>query len=316
VNTTDQAKGSIKKSTFFLLGIGACIVSFGAFLAAQAFWFVPRSLTVRETEITSPKWQGPPVRIALLADIHGDNFHMPIARIKSLAVSVAALKPDIVLLGGDYTGGHFKKSSPPGAQMENRSDAENAFEREIILALGELRAPLGVFAIMGNHDCWWNCGEVRRLFARTKVTFLENQAVQVARPSGAFWVVGIEDGQTQAPDFIAANQNVPPNSDVLTLVHNPGLFRWPTNQAAFQFSGHSHGGQVRFPVIGAPVRMSRYTEETVDQPYIQDGRVLTVSTGLGEIGLPVRFGVPPEIVLVTVSNGNEVRAVAQKRKPL
>lgn len=306
------------KSSRLRLQIGAAfgVVVIGGYLALRAFWFEPQSLTVREMEVHSPSWRGAPVRIAVLSDIHGDKFHMPVARVKSLAVSVAGLNPDVILLAGDFAGGHFKKSRPPGASRENRSAAENAFESQIILALGEFRAPLGVFAVMGNHDCWWDCDEVRRLFGQTAIKFLENASFRVQRPGGTFWVVGLEDEWTQTPDFTAAMQGVPINSDVLLLSHNPGLFRWPANQAALQFSGHSHGGQVRFPLIGAPVRASHYTEETVDAPFLENGRALMVTTGVGEIGLPARFGVAPEILLVTVSNGPTVQAKASRRKPI
>jgi uncharacterized protein len=292
------------------------VILIGAILALQAFWLEPRSLTVREIVVESPRWRGAPLRVAMLSDIHGDAFHMPLRRIKSLPASVSALDPDIILLGGDYVGGHFDKSGPRGSARENRNDAENAFETDAILSLSEFQAPLGVYAVMGNHDCWWDCDEVRRLFGRTSIKFLENKAAEVKRPDGSFWVVGIEDGQTQNADFAAALRDVPVNADVLTLVHNPGLFRWPSNESAFQFSGHSHGGQVRFPIIGAPVRMSRYTEETVNQPYVQDGRVLIVTTGVGEIGLPVRFGVPPEILLVTLKNGDAARTNVKPRRSL
>jgi uncharacterized protein len=94
---------------------GLGILAFGAHLATQAFWIVPRSLTLREIDIQSPNWRGGPLRIALLSDVHGDKFHMPIARITSLSQSVARLKPDVILLGGDYAGGHFRRAGPAGA---------------------------------------------------------------------------------------------------------------------------------------------------------------------------------------------------------
>lgn len=288
----------------------------GAYLALQAFWFVPRSLTVREIAIQSPEWRGPPLKIALVSDIHGDEFHMPVSRIKAIAADVTALKPDIVLLGGDYVGGHFRKSGLPGAASINRTKAENMAEADTLLALENFSAPLGVFAVMGNHDCWWDCAQVRSLIGLAGVRLLENKAKKIQRPNGSFWVVGLEDGQTQNPDFSVATEGIPVDADVLTLVHNPGLFRWPSNKAAFQFSGHSHGGQVRFPFIGAPVRMSRYTEETVNQPLVKDGRILVVTTGVGTVGLPVRFGVPPEIVLLKLSSSPNVAIAAKSRRPI
>jgi uncharacterized protein len=305
----------MKKRRLVVIGILA-MLALGIGLASLAFWIEPRSLTVREMTIQTPQWRGPPLRVALLSDIHGDQFHMPVSRIRALAVAASTLKPDVILLGGDYVGGHFQQSGLPAAKLANRTAQENAFEAEVITALKSFHAPYGVFAVMGNHDCWWDCGEVRRLLAGKEVTLLENRAVQVRRDAGSFWVVGIEDGQTQTPDFTQAKTSVPDNADVLTFVHNPGLFRWPSNTASIQFSGHSHGGQVRFPIIGAPVRMSRYTEETVEKPLVKDSRVLVVTTGVGEVGLPVRFGVPPEIALITISNGAVVNVTAQKRRSI
>jgi uncharacterized protein len=305
----------MKKRRLVMVGILATL-ALGIGLASNAFWIEPRSLTVREMTIQTPQWRGPPLRIALLSDIHGDQFHMPVKRIRALSAAAAALQPDIVLLAGDYVGGHFGQSGLPGAKLANRTAQENAFEAEVVTALKSFHAPHGVFAVMGNHDCWWDCGEVRRLLKGDEVTLLENRAVQVKRDAGPFWVVGIEDGQTQAPDFILAKANIPDSADVLTVVHNPGLFRWPSNTASIQFSGHSHGGQVRFPIVGAPVRMSRFTEETVEKPLVKDSRVLVVTTGVGEVGLPVRFGVPPEIALITISNGAVVSVTAQKRRSI
>lgn len=293
--------------------VALVILALGVYLASRAFWFEPQSLTIREMSIQTPDWKGPPVRVALLSDIHGDQFHMPVSRIKGLAQSIAVLKPDLVLLGGDYVGGHFAQAGLPGASRQNRTSAENAFEREAILALDTITAPLGVYAVMGNHDCWWDCDQVRALFQTTKIKLLENQSFEVKRREGSIWVVGIEDGQTQNADFEKANAGIPAAADTLTLVHNPGLFRWPSNQSRLQFSGHSHGGQVRFPLIGAPVRMSRYTEETAQEPLVIDKRILVVTTGVGEVGLPVRFGVPPEIALINIANGPQLAVSTKKR---
>ena len=302
-------KNNILKVTL----IGLVII--GIFLASLAFWIVPRSLTVREMSVQSPRWKGPPLKVALVSDTHGDRFHMPPSRIRALSLAVTNLKPDIILLGGDYVGGHFAQSGLPMAQRSRRSVSDNEFEAAVIEAHKSFKAPLGVFAVMGNHDCWWDCDEVRRLFANSHIKLLENNAVEISRAGGTFWVVGLEDEQTQAPNFASANRDVPPNSDILTLVHNTKLFSWPSNTSAIQFSGHSHGGQVRFPIIGAPVRMA-FTEETVDKPLVQDGRVLVVTTGVGAVGLPVRFGVPPEIALITVSRGDVVHGIGQKRRPI
>ena len=135
------------------------------------------------------------------------------------------------------------------------------------------------------------------------VQLLENRAVRLQRPGGDVWIEGVEDGQTQRPDFAATAAQVPAGTASLVMVHNPGLFDWASNHATLQLSGHTHAGQVRLPLIGAVVRMSKHTEDTAKGWTIIDNRILVVTRGLGESGLPVRFGAPPQIMVLTIHPG-------------
>jgi uncharacterized protein len=283
----------------------ALLALIGAWPAYRAFWGEPQEFTVRRFDVQSPRWpaSAPPMRIALLSDIHVDGFHMSPARVRRIAARVAALEPDIVVLAGDYVGGHGIRSGPEFGARAQRSARENALDDEGLRALGAFTAPLGVYAVMGNHDCWWDCARVREIITGAGVTFLENRAVEVRRGDTSFWIAGAEDGLTQEPDFAHALAAVPQGAPVIIAVHNPGLFDWNGNTAFLQLSGHSHAGQVRFPLIGAPVRMSRYTEETAAGGMIRGDRILMVTHGVGEVGLPVRFGAPPEVMLITVVSG-------------
>jgi uncharacterized protein len=283
----------------------------GAWPAYRALWGEPQEFTVRRFEVQSPAWPAaaPPLRIALLSDIHVDEFHMPPERVRRIAMIVAALQPDIVVLAGDYVGGHGIRSGPQYGGRSQRSDRENALDEDGLRALGAFTAPLGVYAVMGNHDCWWDCARVREIIGETGITFLENRAVQVKHGDASFWIAGAEDDLTQQPDFVAALAEVPADAPSIVAVHNPGLFDWNGNTAFLQLSGHSHAGQVRFPLIGAPVRMSRYTEETAAGGMIRGERILMVTHGVGEVGLPVRFGAPPEVMLITVVSGAAPRIV-------
>lgn len=230
---------------------------------------------------------------------------------REVAALVAALQPDIVVLAGDYVGGHGIRSGPEFGGRAHRSARENALDEEGLRALGAFRAPLGVYAVMGNHDCWWDCARVREIMRETGINFLENRAVEVRHGDTSFWIAGAEDGQTQTPDFVATLAAVPEGAPSIVAVHNPGLFDWNGNTAFLQLSGHSHAGQVRLPLIGAPVRMSRYTEETANGGMIRDDRILMVTQGVGEVGLPVRFGAPPEVMLITVTSGAAPRIEAR-----
>lgn len=303
--------------TFWLL------VIFGIFLAFIAFWYEPRSLVVKEVKIESPHWHGKPIRIALISDIHADNFHMPLSRVKSIVAQTNSLNPDLVFLGGDYAGGHFGESHLPKVKFHNRSREDNQLHRDEIIAFNPLaeNTRLGAIAIMGNHDCWWSCDETRKAFSQTKVAFLENRNLHIQQLGWDFWVIGLEDDYSQRPDYRFQFSQIPSGADVLTLAHNPRLFNLPeasmvfssrSNSPNIQFSGHSHGGQVRFPIIGAPVTSTLYTEETIDGFMIENSRALIVTSGLGETGLPVRFGTPPEIMVIELKHG--ANAVGSSRR--
>lgn len=277
----------------------------GAVMAVIGFWSEPRSLVVSEFEVITSGWpqDTAPLRVAVLSDIHVDAVHMPPERVHHIAEQVRALRPDVILLAGDYVGGHGLEAGPPRAARSRRSTQDNALHEEGLRALDDLNAPFGVYAVMGNHDCWWDCQRVREILADTRIHFLENQAARVVRPGGDVWIAGLEDGQTQRPDFQRATKTISQGAATIALVHNPGLFDWASNVLPLQISGHSHAGQVRFPLIGAPVRVTRHTEDTADGWTSAGERLLIVTRGLGESGLPVRFGAPPQIMLLTIRPG-------------
>lgn len=301
------APGWLFKAAIFAVTVGALIVA--AMLANVAFWREPRSVTVALVEVRTPAWpaDAAPVRIALLSDFHVDDVHMSADRIRKLATTTAALDPDIVLLAGDYVGGLLEESGRGGARSQRTAEANRVVEAGLS-ALTTFKARQGVFAVIGNHDCWWDCRRVAAVLDAGGVKVLQNANARVARPGGDVWLVGLEDAQTQKPDVGAALAGVPAGAAVVGLAHNPGLFDWSSNTLPILLAGHTHGGQVRFPWIGAPVRMSRHTEDAFQGFFVRDGRVLVVTRGLGETGLPVRFGSPPEILIVRISHGDAATA--------
>jgi predicted MPP superfamily phosphohydrolase len=292
---------TVKWSLRFVLFITSLI------LAAQSLWFEPQSLTFKSLDIKTPAFpEGTrPIRAVLISDIHIDNIHMPPKRVNEIVKRINSLKPDVVLLAGDYIDGDYLKTGPKHGVRSARSTKSNIQQEEGIRALGQLNAPLGVYAVMGNHDCWWDCKRVRTLFSETPIILLENESYQIKRGEGDIWIIGVEDGQTQLPDFQKAAEDVPREAASLILEHNPGLFDWPSNTHKLMLSGHTHAGQVRFPIIGSIARMSRHTEDTADGWFIKDDRTLIVTRGLGTSGLPVRFMAPPQIMLLTISPGKE-----------
>jgi predicted MPP superfamily phosphohydrolase len=283
-------------------------------LAAVAFWFEPRSLTLTQLDVQVPSWpkDSAPLRVVLLSDLHIDDVHMKPERVRDIARRVKALDPDLVLLAGDYIGGNVFKGRKEFGARPMRSAKEIALDEEGLRTLGTFQARYGVYAIMGNHDCWWDCDTVRQILAGTSVHFLENQAAHIERPGGDVWIAGIEDGQTQHPDFPGTAAQIPPGAATLTLTHNPGLFDWPADHAPILLAGHTHAGQVRLPLIGAIVRVCRHTEDTADGFEVINGRILIVTRGLGSSGIPVRLNAPPQIMLLTVHPGPAAEVKTKK----
>ena len=237
-----------------------------------------------------------PIRIAALADVHACKPWMTIARIEEIVAAANRLEPDLVVLLGDYVCAIFgwKRGVVPMSDWAR--------------ALSGLKAPLGVFAVLGNHD--WRAGgeEARAALEAHGVPVMEND-VRLLRPDDgpAFWLAGLADqrveelgrgrfvGKDDLPGTLA---RIDEDSSVILLAHEPDIFPDVPHRVSLTLSGHTHGGQCRFPLIGAPVVPSRYGQRYAYGHIVEDGRHLIVSGGLGYSGLPIRIGMPPEIVLI------------------
>ena len=285
------------------------LVAAAALLAWIAFWEEPRSTSLTTLSVETPAWPGDvaPVRVVFLSDIHVDGAHMPRQRVMRVAQAVSLLDPDIILLGGDYIGGMGFGAGPEGSARDRRGPKETRRDEAALAAFAAFRARYGVYAVIGNHDCWWDCARMRAILEAAGIAVLSNDAREIVRPgSASFWIAGAAEAEIQRPDFPRAAAQVPSGAASLLVMHDAGLFDWDTNHFPIQFAGHTHAGQVRFPLVGAPVRMSRHTEDTADGFTVENGRILIVSRGLGAVGLPVRFGAPPQIMLVDIRHGAEV----------
>ncbi|WP_235074344.1 metallophosphoesterase [Asticcacaulis sp. AC466] len=288
------------KAGRWMLALGAMLLTG---LAADAFWFEPESLTVDRFDVQTPYWpqSTAPIRAVFLTDLHIDPLHMTPARVRKIVQQVNALHPDIVLLGGDYVGTDWLTVHRM-RQLWARSKADTAREDDGFQALSRLSAPLGVYGVLGNHDCWWSCDEAARQLQKAGVHVLVNQSARVPRPGGDMWLAGLANLTTGHPDFAQALNGVPKGAAVITLIHEPDPFG-DHPEAKLILAGHTHAGQVRFPWIGAPVRNSRYLEETAKGWLTRGDRILIVSRGLGESGVPVRFGAPPQIMVLNIHAG-------------
>ena len=239
----------------------------------------------------------PPLRIAVLTDIHAVEPWMPANRIARIAEAANGLGADIIVLLGDYVAAmpKFRTRTVPFAHWTE--------------ALRGLRAPLGVYAIMGNHDWWTDNWKVRDGLTKVGIPVLENRALKIDKGGRRFWLAGLGDqmalhvpggyrGVDDLPKTIA--QTMGDRDPVILLAHEPDIFVKVPPRVALTLSGHTHGGQICLPLIGRPVIPSRYGQRFAYGHIVESGRNLVVSSGLGMTAVPVRFNVPPEIALVTL----------------
>jgi predicted MPP superfamily phosphohydrolase len=238
-----------------------------------------------------------PIRIAAIADLHACDPWMPLSRIEEIVDVTNGLEPDLVVLLGDFMAGmqRFRFDAVPSPEWGR--------------VLGGLKAPLGVRAVLGNHDWWTDVAAARSALRDNHIPVFENE-VELIRPQNGppFWLAGLGDqlahhtgyrefrGADDLPGMLARVGD--DSTPVIMLAHEPDIFHKGPERVALTLSGHTHGGQVNLPFIGRPIVPSAYGQRYAYGHVVEDDRHLIVSGGLGCSGLPVRFGVPPEIVLV------------------
>jgi uncharacterized protein len=261
-------------------------------------------LVVTRYAVTPPNWPAGSLRIAALADLHACQPWMPVSRIEEIVATTNALKPDVVVLLGDYV-----------ASIKHRLLTGVITPQEWGKALAGLSAPLGVHAILGNHDWWTGAAAVRAGLADNGIPVLENDVTLLSPANGAaFWLAGIADqlaytfsprhrhkGAEGADDLPGTLAKIPDDGrPIVLLVHEPDIFPKVPARVSLTLAGHTHGGQVDLPIIGRLVIPSRYGDRYAYGHVVEEGRQLIVSGGLGCTSLPIRIGVPPEIVLIDV----------------
>ena len=238
-----------------------------------------RGLVLSETEVElaqlAPAFDR--LRILFVSDIHAGSFVSP----KTLAATfqrLLATEPDVILVGGDLV----------TTALEEFAESREAFAK--------LRAPMGVFAVLGNHDHYTRDPDrLRDMIENVGIQVLHNQSVALRRGDASLSLVGVDDLIAGQPNLESALAGT--HAPVLLLAHNPDLaFDAARGGVALMLSGHTHGGQIRVPGLPVLVRQSRYR---LDEGRYRVGPMeLLVSRGLGASGLPVRFGCPPEAVLI------------------
>ena len=261
-------------------------------LGLRAFWLEPASLTVVSERIQLPKPLPKPLKIAVLTDLHIGSPFNGMDKLRDVVARTNAAQADVICILGDLlsNGPNGARSERPGFITPEQVSAE----------LAHLRAPLGVFGVLGNHDNWLDHDRVASAMETNGVRLLEDKAQRLDTPAGSIWLAGVSDYWTRSHDVAAALAAVATDTaPIILITHNPDLFPEVPNRVSLTLAGHTHGGQVRFPFIGTPVVPSRFGVRFSAGHIVESGRHLFVATGIGTSILPVRFRVPPAIAVLT-----------------
>jgi len=245
-----------------------------------------RFLTVAEADIPIADLPAPfdGTTVLFLSDVHAGPF-LSRGALARVFARLATLEADVVIHGGDLATSNVR-------EIWHHEDA-----------VARLTAPLGVFAVFGNHDHYTgDLAGVGRFFETCGVRVLNNDAIALSRSGARIALAGIDDWNIGRPDLALAmdrSGRVAPDAPIVLISHNPDAsLEAAARGVALTLSGHTHGGQVRIPGRPVLVRMSRFWLD--EGRFEHDGAHIVVSRGLGVSGIPLRIACPPEAVLVTL----------------
>src|SRR6266851_2527032 len=228
-------------------------------------------------------------RIVQLSDFHYDPFFDD-SIIQSAVAKTNELKPDLVVLTGDYVTQH---------KLYGRRQSAHVAEPCGRLLQG-IRSRLGTFAVLGNHDVMTDPNFVTATLGSNGVRVLRNVSVPFERERTRIWLAGVDDVLEKHNDLDQTLKNIPSGESTIVLVHEPDYADVVSRrQVDLQLSGHSHGGQVRLPFIGAPYLPPLARKYPWALRKVRN-LLLYTNRGLGTIGVPLRLNCPPEITVVTL----------------
>lgn len=219
-------------------------------------------------------------RITHLTDIHHSRI-LGLNEVRRVVALAQETRPDMFVLTGDYSTS-YRRYIEPCAE-----------------ALASLSAPEGVWAVLGNHDHYTDPELTTRALERQHIAVLNNAHTTLRRKADSIQLSGIDDWTWNAVDWVRAFSGLERKTPTILLSHQPAVLDFEqTNNVALILSGHTHGGQLSFPFLGAPVRFVTPEIKYARGLFRRGDTQLYVSTGTGVIGLPLRLGVRPEIAVL------------------
>ncbi len=260
-------------------------------IAGDSLLLEPNRPRIVRRDYNLPRWpeQMNGFTIALLSDFHYDPY-FSVHPLRAAIPLVNGLHPDLIVLTGDFV------SVPAfGEEAKGAADAEPCAR-----LLRQMTAPHGLWAVLGNHDLDTDPVRVTRALEAEGIHVLVNESVTIERAGARVWLAGVDDVIYGSADLTKTLHNIPASEAVILLAHEPDFAdeacKFPID---LQLSGHSHGGQVRIPLL-PPLYLPELAKKYIWGSYRVGGLSLYTNAGLGTVNIPVRLNCPPEITLLTL----------------
>ncbi len=292
-----------------LLFAGILLALVGLFCVAYGYFIEPSRLVVRHETLNIKNWNPAfdGLKIVMIGDIHGGSNNVTEEKLREIVVKTNEQQPDIVVLLGDYVS-HIHELDPIN-ERHIRMPVET-----IAANLRGIRATYGVFAVLGNHDGWYSDVSVANALAADGYRVLQNEVAAIEKDGQRLRIFGMKDHLALSGGWLRISADskqylsTTGTGDLIVLQHSPDIL--PVIAGEYSISpdlrlilaAHTHGGQVRFPILGSLIVPSGFGQKYAYGHIFDKGVDVFVTSGIGTSVLPFRFMVPPEIVVLTIKS--------------
>ena len=286
-----------------MLSLGLLLLAILCGLGLWAAWIEPRQVHTRRFRVAVANLETP-LRAVVIGDLQPNVYHWPPERLGALFKRLQSdEKPDLVLWLGDYYNAPTDVSKP---YLEARPSLHSWVAQrlpvmeEIAYEMSHLRGRLGNFSVLGNHDWAWSGSETARHLTENGITVLQDDVITLTDPDSGqhLQIIGYEDLTSgRHPDYDRVHAQCNPDLPQISLAHSPDTFPRAKGGPGLMFSGHTHGGQVCLPFLG-PLVLPLHNRLYDYGWFVEGTRRLYVTSGMGTSLPPLRFMMPPEVVVL------------------